>query len=133
MARFKRFVLATLWMAAGLMIGSAAEAQCIEGNPEMVCDVATCLTLQGIVNGTCKGPAGPRTCQGIDGCAPLTAERNKFVACLAAREEVKATCFPFGTSHDQARSDTENAIRKCETRMARPKPLGCTEPEDPCS
>lgn len=133
MARFKRFLLTTLWMAAGWMIASAAEAQCIEGNPEMVCDVATCEGLQIVVNATCKGPAGPRTCQGMDGCALLTAERNKFAACLAAREEIKAVCFPLGTSHDQARSDTLNGLRKCETRMLRPKPLGCAEPEDPCS
>lgn len=133
MARFKRFVLTALWMAAGWMIASAAEAQCFEGNPEMVCAEATCRTLQDVVNATCKGPAAPRTCQGMDGCAPLTAERNKFAACLAAREEIKVVCFPLGTSHDQARSDMANGIRTCETRMRRPKPLGCTEPEDPCS
>jgi len=128
MARFKRFLRVTLWLAAGWMIGSAAQAQCIEGNPEMVCDVAVCRALDDAVFAVCKGPNSPISCQFIIGCEPLTAAKAKWEACLAAREEIKAVCFPFGTSHDQARADAQKNIRRCASKMRRPRPVGCGDP-----
>lgn len=127
MARFRRFMLATLGVAAGLMIASAAEAQCIEGNLEMVCPVEVCEALDAAVFAACKGPNSPKSCDFINGCAALQAETAKWEACLAAREEIKRVCFPTGTSHDQAREQVVKNIRNCKKKMMRREPIGCAK------
>jgi hypothetical protein len=138
MARFKRFLLTTLWMAAGWMIASAAEAQCVVGNPEMECDVSVCQALDAVVFSNCKGANPPKSCRFINGCADLMAETAKWQGCLDARENMKATCFPNATSifalnHAEEIRKALMNIRRCESKMRRPKPIGCAEPDDPCN
>lgn len=131
MARFRTLMLTAALTAAGLVMANGAQAQCVEGNPEMVCDVNVCLALDLVVHNNCKGPTPPTSCTDINGCEALTAMKARWDACLAARMDMKTTCFPApNAGHDIQISQVQTAIRDCVRKMARKRPVGCA---DPCS
>lgn len=132
MARFMipKKVLVALALFAGLLFGGGgASAQCVEGNPEMKCPVAVCIALDQIVFDNCKGPNTPTSCSDINGCEALLAMRAKWQGCLAARLDMKATCFPApNAGHDIQIALVEKSVRICDKKIARRRPVGCGDP-----
>jgi len=122
--------------AGGLLIASEARAQCSDSNPEMVCPLAVCQSLQAIVKSAAacgdylSGVQQPKSCNGISGCAALKAMRQQWANCRDARNNINNTCFSGGNpGHQQAAASAALNVSNCDARIALPEPIGC---EDPC-
>jgi len=129
MARFRTLTLSAVLLAGGLLFGSeAAQAQCSESNPEMVCPLAVCQALQAVVVATCKAPP-PLACRRISGCEPLKAMRQRWASCRDARNDINLTCFGGGNPGHRTAADLADLnVRNCDARIALPEPEGCGDP-----
>lgn len=128
MVRFKTLMLAAAFMAAGLAMADGAQAQCSDTNPEMVCPLAVCQSLQAVVVANCKTPP-PLACRRISGCSALQAMHSKWASCRDARNNINNTCFSGGNpGHKTAADLADLNVRNCEARMALPEPVGCADP-----
>lgn len=126
--RNTRCLAVALFGVAALWLGRAAEAQCVTGNPLMLCPLSVCLTLQADVTLQCKTPP-PTSCAGIVGCSALQAMKTRWLACGAARSRINVTCFGGGDlGHQTALAQVYTNVGTCEARIALPRPTGCTDP-----
>jgi hypothetical protein len=115
-------------LVAGFLLSGRANAQCADTNPEMVCPLATCITLQAAVVLNCKTPP-PLACRRISGCAALQAMRARWESCRDSRNTINATCFGGGNpGHQQAAALADLNVRNCDARIALPEPEGCADP-----
>lgn len=110
-----------------LVLGAGeARAQCIPGNPLLMCTVAECIGYQATVNAACK-TGGARACLPTDDCATLQAKKANRLECYIARNIINARCFGGGDEgHQQQAAQEITGVAVCQALIE----AECGE--DPC-